>query len=321
MITWQPTSTRETLKARAKIIRKIRRFFDECGLLEVETPLLSQYSITNQYIQSFEATYYNDSGKSKPYFLQTSPEYAMKRLIATGYGDMYQLCKAFRNHGEVGHEHNPEFTILEWYRLRFDHHQLMDEMDDFLQFILNCKKAKRFSYQELFLHFLKINPFELSADDLKKLAQENNINIEGKGYNWDTWTEILLSHLIEPKLNNEQPIFIYDYPASQAALSKIREDNPRVCERFEVYFKGVELANGFHELQNAAEQLNRFKKDQQKRKQANLKHMEIDRRFIAALEHGFPHCSGVAVGIDRLIMLALNAKSISDVIAFNFERA
>src|SRR3989339_345887 len=318
---WQPTAALETLQMRAKIMQKIRHFFDERGLLEVETPLLSQHSVTDPYIQSFEAVYENDAGNPQSYFLQTSPEYAMKRLIASGFGDVYQLCKAFRNHGEIGSEHNPEFTLLEWYRMGFDHHQLMDEMDDFLQYLLNCSKAQRFSYQHLFLHFLKIDPFELSAEDLKQFAQKNKIQLFGSDYDWDDWTAILLSHLIEPQLDPAIPVFIYDCPASQAALSKIRNDRPKVGERFEVYFKGIELANGFHELQNADEQLKRFQNDQQKRKNLNLKPMQVDQRFIAALKHGLPNCSGVAVGIDRLIMLALSLKTISESMAFDFNRA
>lgn len=310
-MTWQPSTNIATLKNRAEILKKLRDFFYQRKITEVETPLLCEAGTTDVYLDSMTVCV-----NEKMRYLQTSPEFAMKRLLAVGIGDCYQICKAFRC-DEVGRHHNPEFTLLEWYRLNFDHHQLMDDMDDLLQLILKCLPAKRVSYQQLFLEHLNIDPHLASIEVLEKIAPELcsalNKTIDTK----DDYLMLLLSHLIEPKIGFDRPCFIYDYPASQAALSMIKNN---IAERFEVYVNGIELANGFHELQNAEEQLKRFENDNKKRRNLKKPEIPIDYRLIEALQHGLPNCAGVALGVDRLIMLALQKEKLSDIVSFSSNR-
>lgn len=321
MTTWQPSASIENLKLRARILKQIRDFFVARDVLEVETPLMCHTSVTDPFIQSIPAYFQaNPSAKEIRYYLQTSPEYAMKRLLAAGSGAIYQITKAFRQ-GEVGRFHNPEFTMMEWYRPGFDHHLLMDEMDELLQLVLKTPPAERKSYADLFLTYLQINPHQASVEELTICAQKNNLHIEADITDKDTWLNLLMSHCIEPQLGQKSPCFIYDFPASQAALARIQPGNPPVASRFEVYYKGTELANGFHELQDASEQRKRFEKNLAERKQLELNELPIDELFLAGLQHGLPDCAGVALGIDRLIMLATEQQHIADVISFDFARA
>ena len=316
-MSWQPSASINNLRERAQILKKIRGFFASRDVLEVETPLLCSTSVTAPHILSIPAFLHSD--KSKIHYLQTSPEYAMKRLLAAGSGSIYQITKAFRL-DEKGLLHNPEFTMLEWYRLNFNHHDLMDEMDELLQLVLNTKAAERKSYAEIFSDYLNINPHSVSVAELKKIAEQNNIQVVASITDRDTWLQLLLSHYIEPQLGKDAPCFIYDFPASQAALARLQPDNPDVASRFEVYVKGIELANGFHELQNAGEQRKRFENDRIERKTLNQPDMPIDELFLSALTHGLPDCSGVALGLDRLAMLATGSSKIEDVLSFDFER-
>lgn len=322
MHSWQPTASIENLKQRAAIIRKIREFFAARNVMEVETPLLSNGTVTDIHLQSFATEYKDDAGKlNKTLYLQTSPEFAMKRLLAAGAGSIYQICKAFRNHGESGRMHNPEFTVLEWYRLDFNHHDLMREIDELLQIVLTSKPAQYFTYAELFEEYCDLNPHTISLDDLI-IKTRKLISIPETENNKDNLLNLLMTHIIEPNLGkNNQPAFVYDFPASQAALAKIRNDDPPVAERFELYINGVELANGFHELTNAQEQRARFTKDLAQRKDLNYPAVPMDENLLSALEHGLPNCAGVALGIDRLIMLATQSEKISDVISFPITNA
>lgn len=304
---WQPTASIASLKQRAAIIKRIRDFFQSREVWEVETPLLSCASIPDPNIPSFAL--------ANGLYLQTSPEFAMKRLLAANSGDIFQICKAFR-HDEVSKTHNPEFTMLEWYRVGFDHHQLMDEMDALLQTLLNTNKpADRLTYQAVFEKTLAINPHTTSTDELKQCAEQHALSIEGT-LTKDEWLDVLFTHLIQDAL--QDVTFIYDYPASQAALARI---NNGVAERFEVFAKGHELANGFHELADANEQRSRFENDLSKRETLGLSPLPIDKNLLAALEQGLPDCAGVALGIDRLIMLMLDLKHIKDVLSFNADNA
>lgn len=316
---WQPSAAWSILQQRAAIISDIRAFFAERHILEVETPLLCQASVTDVYIDSLA---FIDKTKSEIRYLQTSPEYAMKRLLAAGSGPIYQLCKAFRQE-ENGRQHNTEFSILEWYRLRFDHHALINEVDALLQRILQQGPADRVSYSELFLRYLQLNPHTATLPELKQCAQAQNIHVTNMSQddNRDNWLMLLCSHCIEPVIGMDRPIFIYDFPAGQAALAKIRAGDPPVASRFEVYYRGMELANGFHELQDAQEQEVRFRKDLALRAQLGKTPVTLDNRFLAALQHGLPDCAGVALGIDRLIMLATGSETIADVLSFDFSRA
>ncbi len=245
----------------------------------------------------------------------------MKRLLASGSGCIYQIGKAFRNE-ENGRYHNPEFTMLEWYRVGFDHHDLMNEMDELFQIVLGCGSAQKLTYQQAFKQTLGVCPLESSMKELKVVASNLNLSdIAEPEQNRDTLLQLLFSIGVEPKIGQDVPAFVYDFPASQAALAKINQDDPRVADRFEAYFKGIELANGFNELDNPQEQRKRFELDNMERKAMNLQPQPIDEHLLAALEKGLPQCAGVAVGIDRLIMLAIGADHIDQVTAFPFPRA
>lgn len=319
--TWQPSASIEVLRQRARILKSIRDFFHARGIMEVETPLMCHTSVTDPFIQSIPALFEAlGSKKQVPYYLQTSPEYAMKRLLAAGSGPIFQISKAFRQ-GEVGRYHNPEFTMIEWYRPGFDHHDLMNETDELLKFILNKPAAERKSYGAIFQEYLNIDPHVASMDQLKKCAAEKNIFVADEINDRDTWLQLLMSEYIEPRIGQERPCFIYDFPASQAALARIQKTSPPVASRFEIYYRGIELANGFHELQDANEQRRRFEKNVAERNALGLNEMMIDEYFLSALSHGLPDCSGIALGIDRLVMLAMNQENISDVISFDFARA
>jgi len=302
------------IKKRAQLLAKIREFFAARNILEVETSLLAHSTIPDPNIHSFTSQY-----AAETLYLQTSPEFAMKGLLAKGSGSIYQICKAFRNE-EIGQQHNPEFTILEWYHIDFDHHALMDEMDDFLHVVLGVKKAERLSYQQVFAKYLEIDPLISSVEELQQCAIKNGLN-NISDLTRDDWLNILLTHFIEPHLCKDQPTFIYDYPASQAALARISENDSRVAERFEVYIEGLEIANGFYELGNSQEQRQRFLADLQKRRELNLSKIPLDENFLQALGNNFPDCAGVAVGVDRLLMLLMDTKSIRDVIMFPLSKA
>ncbi len=321
MLTWQPSASLQNLQVRARVLQQIRDFFAARQVLEVDTPLLCHTSVTDPFIQSIPALFKaHGARETQQYFLQTSPEYAMKRLLANGSGPIYQICKAFRQ-GDVGTIHNPEFTMLEWYRPGFNHHQLMDEMDELLQLILQCPKALRCSYAELFQHHLAINPHTATLAELARCAQQQSISIAGSITDKDTWLDILMTHCIEPSLGKEAPCFVYDFPASQAALARIQAGEPPLAARFEVYCRGMELANGFYELQDAAEQRQRFMHNLQRRSELALPALPIDELLLAALKQGLPDCSGVALGVDRLIMAVLDKTMIADVLSFDFSRS
>lgn len=319
---WQPSASIEALKQRAQVIRKIRQFFEARDVLEVDTPSLSQASVTDVHLVSFN-TRFAGPGYSQgvPLYLQTSPEFAMKRLLAAGSGAIFQISKAFRNE-ESGRHHNPEFTMLEWYRPGFDHFQLMDEINDLIQNVLACDSAERITYQDAFMTHLSLDPLTATMEELKQVCSEQGFaNISDTETDRDTLLQLLFSMRVETQIGQQTPCFVYDFPASQAALANINKNDPRVAERFELYYQNMELANGFNELTNAKEQAKRFENDNLKRKEMGLTQVGIDYHLISALEHGLPQCSGVALGVDRLIMLALKANAIKQVIAFDVERA
>lgn len=317
--TWQPTASMEQLRQRAALITAIRQFFAERQVMEVDTPAMSHATVTDIHLHTFQTEFvgpgYADGSKL---FFMTSPEFHMKRLLAAGSGCIYQINKAFRNE-ENGRHHNPEFTMLEWYRIGFDHHKLMDEMDDLLQLVLKCGAAERMTYQQAFIDVLGVCPLEGSMQELKVAAAKLGLSdIAEPEEDRDTLLQLLFSIGVEAKIGQQVPAFVYDFPASQAALAKINPQDNRVADRFEVYFKGIELANGFHELDNPKEQLARFEQDNAKRLEMGLKPQPIDYHLIGALEAGLPDCAGVALGVDRLIMLALGCEHIDQVTAFPF---
>lgn len=308
---WMPGMSLDIAKKRATLLQKTRDFFQSRNILEVETPLLCHTSTPDPMIDSFIL-----ETDQRTAYLQTSPEFAMKRLLAANYGPIYQICKAFRKE-ESGRYHNPEFTLLEWYRPGFNHHDLMNEMDLFLQATLSTGPCDKISYQALFEKHCNINPLDATVEQLTTIAKQNDIHYAEEA-DKDTWLHLILSHAIEPTLGKETPIFIYDYPKSQAALSVINGDT---AERFEVYFKGVELANGFHELTDANEQQVRFEKENKLREKTGKHALPVDHLLLSALESGLPSCAGVALGFDRLVMLALDSGHIKNVVAFTTKNA
>lgn len=320
--TWAPTASIEQLKTRAQILANIRQFFVDRSVMEVDTPAMSHATVTDVHLHTFQTQFVGPGyADGKQLYFMTSPEFHMKRLLAAGSGPIYQICKSFRNE-EAGRYHNPEFTMLEWYRPDFDHHDLMNEMDELLQVTLSCLPAERMTYQDAFLSVLKVCPLEASMAELKHAADKLGLSdIAEPEQDRDTLLQLLFSIGVEGKIGQQVPAFVYDFPASQAALAKINRGNPRVADRFEVYFKGIELANGFHELDNPQEQLSRFEQDNMKREEMGLPQQPIDFHLIEALKAGLPPCAGVALGIDRLIMLALQKDHIDNVLAFPFGRA
>lgn len=306
------------LRARAELLAKLRAFFAERKVLEVETPLLAKATASDLHIQSWRTE--NLWGQKKqPLYLQTSPEYAMKRLLASGCGAIFQLGKAFRFE-EISDRHNPEFTLLEWYQPDYSLSMLMDEVEALLKSVTALKDIKRFSYRELFQQALAIDPHSISTEDLERLAK-SEINLVAQELDRTDYLQLILSELIEP--NMEGNWFLYDYPVEQAALARIKKDElgTSVAERFELFCSGMEIANGYFELTDPVEQRRRFEADINKRNQMNRDVVPIDESLLAALTSGLPDCAGVALGVDRLLMIVVGAKSIDEVISFTTDLA
>ncbi|MFV4845618.1 elongation factor P--(R)-beta-lysine ligase [Edwardsiella tarda] len=319
---WQPSAPVANLLKRASIMATIRRFFSDRGVLEVDTPSMSQATITDVHLVPFQTHFVGPGvAQGMTLYLMTSPEYHMKRLLAAGSGPIYQLCRSFRNE-ESGRYHNPEFTMLEWYRPHYDMYRLMNEVDDLLQQVLECESAETLSYQQAFIRHLDVDPLSADKTQLREAAAKLDLsNIADKEEDRDTLLQLLFAFGVEPHIGKERPAFVYHFPASQASLAQISTEDHRVAERFEVYYRGVELANGFHELTDADEQRLRFEQDNRKRAALGLPQQPLDEHLLAALAHGMPDSSGVALGVDRLIMLALSAERLSEVIAFSVDRA
>lgn len=311
---WRPTTAAGLLSARAELLNDIRVFFSTRGVMEVETPLLSRAGNSDPQIQSLRT---DDGG-----YLRTSPEFALKRLLAAGSGDVFELGKVFRS-GESGHAHNPEFTMLEWYRTGFGYHDLMNEVATLVQHCGHGRfgdwPVEKLSYRELFEDHVGLDPFNTDVQALSAVAGDHGItDIELERCQW---LDLLMSLVIQPALPEQQLTFVFDYPADQAALARVRQDTPPVAERFELYLGRFELANGYQELTDAAEQKRRFETENELRAQRGMEVYRIDEHLVAALEHGLPECSGVALGVDRLLMALCGADDISEVIAFPASRA
>lgn len=319
---WQPSASLQALRARAELLADIRAFFAERDVLEVDTPIVAARGVTDPHLSSVPVKLSGDGLSQSEYFLQTSPEYAMKRLLAAGSGSIYQIAKVIRD-DEVGPKHNPEFTMLEWYRPGFDEYQLMDEIDQLICSLLGCKASKRISYQDAFLTVTGSDPLTAQGiESLRSWLVERDLGAWVKDEpDPDTLLYLAMTHYIEPTLGQTEPTFLYNFPASQSALARIHPDDPRVARRFELYIDGVELANGFYELTDAMQQAQRFAADNSIRmKQGKPRALE-DERLLAALQAGLPDCAGVALGLDRLLMLKLGASQISDVLTFPIDRA
>lgn len=307
------------------MLADIRRFFAERAVLEVETPLLSHGIGTDPQLEFF-ATEYRLPSMQQKLFLQTSPEFAMKRLLAAGSGSIYQICKAFRN-GESGRFHNPEFTMLEWYRVGFKLPQLMDEAADLIDGLFNGRRSlqttQRFGYQELFVSFTGLDPLIFSYQDYCSFALDNQLSegVDICGHDHAIWLDFIFSHKIQPHLGENALCMVYGYPVCQSSLARINEHNAQITDRVELFINGVELGNGFYELADTQEQGRRFDEEIAIRQQRKLPVTGKDKRLIAALESGLPECSGIAIGLDRLLMLLSGSAAIDDVLGFPIDRA
>ncbi|MDH5178443.1 MAG: EF-P lysine aminoacylase EpmA [Gammaproteobacteria bacterium] len=312
---YRPSAGLVTLQIRARIRKQIRAFFDPRGVLEVETPVLAQAGVTDPHIDSMKSCWSKHAGDI---YLQTSPEYAMKRLLAAGSGSIYQMSKVFR-YGERGRHHHPEFTMLEWYRVGFDHHQLMLEVDSLVRKLLldhlTLNPSCFWTYREVWKQTIDLDPLKSTLAQLQAFVEEQGIDISGLEDDIAGWQQLIMTHCVEPRLPQDTPVFIYDFPACQAALAKIRDEDLPVAERFELYINGMELANGFHELTDADEQRKRFQAELLKRKAMGKPEMPVDEHLLAALPF-VPDCAGVALGLDRLIMLVIGAQRIDEVLSF-----
>lgn len=312
---WQPSANLDALRQRATVMARIREFFNQRGYLEVETPILGRYGVSDVYLSNMQSAF-----RGELYCLQTSPEYHMKRLLAAGSGPIFQLARVFRD-DELGRWHNPEFTLLEWYQTGIDHHALMDEMDALLQQILICSPIIRKTFQQVFIEICDLDPLSAGVSKLQRCLKRYDLDnvLAADETDRDQYLFLLMSHVIEPALATaDAPTAVYHFPASQAALAQVRNG---VAERFEIYYRGVELANGFHELTDPVAQAARFAADNHKRVEKGLPTVAADQRLLSALTHGLPPCSGVALGVDRLMALALQKNTISETLAFDFSRA
>lgn len=316
---WRPAVPLGRLRERAELLDRVRAFFRDRGLLEVETPLLSASAVTDPNLDSL-ATRYHGPGAPEGgrLFLQTSPEFAMKRLLAAGSGPIWQICHVFRG-GERGPRHNPEFTMLEWYRPGWDHHRLGAEVAELVAAVCGPRPIRRRTYAELFLP-LGLDPHVATPPQCEEAARRLGLE-PPEGLDRDGLLDFILSHRIVPELGRGVIDVVHAFPASQAALARIEPGDPPLAARFECFLDGMEIANGFHELGDAEEQAARFRQDLQVRAERGVEQPPVDERLLQALAEGLPDCAGVAVGLDRLFMVALGARHIDDVLAFPLERA
>lgn len=321
MSDWRPGATRAALQARGELFATLRDFFAKRNVLEVDTPALARFSVTDPAIESLVVAPSVPPAQrsSSPMFLQSSPEFAMKRLLAAGSGPIYQLGKAFRD-GEVGGRHNPEFSLLEWYRPGFTLHQLIEEVAELVCVCLGRDAWQLVSYHQLFDEVLDVDPWQMKASDLQKIAREH-LDVGELELDFDGWLDLLMSHVVEPTLAPRGIQFVCDYPASQAALARCVDRGGRqVAERFELYVDGLELANGYQELLDAKVLTERAVSDNERRRVARQESRVLDPRLCAAMESGLPDCSGVALGVDRLLMAQLGVDQLSAVMPFDWTR-
>ncbi|MFT6371675.1 MAG: lysyl-tRNA synthetase class 2 [Gammaproteobacteria bacterium] len=306
---WQPSASFTAIKQRARIYRQIRAFFDARAYFEVDTPLLSPTTNTDANIESIKA-----SNLGQTLYLQTSPEFAMKRLLAAGSGSIYQICHAFRE-GEKGRRHNPEFTLLEWYRVGFEYQELMDEIECLIDDISGeSNQYQRISYRQLVLDHISVDIDTIKLLALRQKVDQHIPGTRSSELDVDQCLDLLISLAIAPKIKGY--VFVYDYPISQASLARVKVSEPTVAERFELFHNGLELANGFSELCDSSQQRQRFEGDNNRRLDAGLEPYPVDELLLSALDSGLPECAGVAIGLDRLMMVLLEKNSIDQVLSF-----
>ncbi len=324
------TSAIKHLYFRATLYKLIRQFFEARNVLEVETPIISFAGNPDPALLSFSTQYHGPGSRfNQLFYLNTSPEFCMKRLLAAGSGPIYSLCKVFRD-GECGARHNPEFTMLEWYQPSYSLEALMDETIDLIQYLyanlyhtiqLNPLPVRKITYRDLFLLMLQLDPMTASTQMLQNCANHHHLDLNFIPKDKDEWLDLIISHIIEPRLNPSELTLVYHYPASQASLAQTKiESGFLVGERVEIYWQGLELANGFHELTNPTEQRARFEQNNHARIQRGANAVRIDEAFLETLSY-LPDCSGIAVGIDRVIMCLLGVTNIAEVLSFDFNHA
>lgn len=324
-MSWRPSASFEALRLRAGLNARIRAFFAERGVTEVETPVMSVAGNIDPNIASFALEFSGRTdGAPRTRWLRTSPEFPLKRLLAAGFGDCYELGRVFRD-GEAGGRHNPEFTMLEWYRLGWDHRRLVTETAELVQAALALvdrrARLQTIGYHELYRQRLGVDP--ASTDEAGLRAALGDIEIDPRGLGRDDWLDLLMTHRLQPDFDRDTLLAVIDYPASQCALARVRDDGGAVAvaERFELYLGPLELANGYHELTDAGEQRRRFLHDGGVRARRQQTSPPVDERLLDALAAGLPACAGVALGVDRLLMAMLGSGRIGDVLAFDFARA
>jgi len=319
-----PMATLDMLRRRAELLRQVRQFFDSRGFLEVETPVLSHDVVVDQHLEPLSVTLFADARepeRGKKLWLQTSPEFAMKRLLVAGATAIYQVTRAFRG-GEAGGRHNPEFTIVEWYRVGDDYAAGMSLLEDLAREILQLGTPERLTYREAFLRYAQVDPYTATQEQLFAVAGMNSTPyVTVPNRDRDGLLNVILACLVEEHLGCGRPTILYDYPASQSALARVRPAHPPVAERFELYVHGIELANGYHELLDPAVLRERNRDNNAARAAAGKYPLPEESRLLAAMDHALPACSGCALGFDRLVMVATGAKSIQEVMAFPMERA
>ena len=319
MSQWLPSASPESLAARADLLQVLRHFFRDRGVMEVDTPLLSQGTVPDPGIDVFRLP---GGGDEPDRYLQTSPESAMKRLLAAGSGDIFQICKAFRQ-GEAGRHHNPEFTMLEWYRVGWDHAALMREVAELLGTVLSSDGWQVWPYRALFVELLGVDPLDeqTSLATLTDLAQ-CRIGSVPEGLDRDALLDLLMSHCIEPEISDWGVVFITDFPLSQAAMARsISVGDANVAARFECYVHGKELANGYWEQIDADALSAQLQAENTRRRQRGMPERPMDERLLAAHRHGLPDCAGVALGVDRLLAVKLGAESLEETISFGWDSA
>jgi elongation factor P--(R)-beta-lysine ligase len=319
-VSWRPTATLAALRQRAAMLKEAREFFEQRGVLEVETPVLSAAAVSDPQIESLATQI---AGLPDRRYLCPSPEYPMKRLLAAGSGDIYQICKVFRD-AERGRWHNPEFTMIEWYRAGFDDAALMDEVEALIGRLLRPGRvlgaAERLSYAAVLQRHAGVDAFGSSDAELLNAARLHGIRCDAD-LDRDAKLDLLMGLIVGPRLGRGNPCFVCDYPASQAALARLKPGRPQVAARFELYLDGVELANGFHELVQPEEQRARFNHDLALRPARGQMQPPLDEHLLAALSEGMPDCAGVAIGFDRLVAIALGKERIADAMAFSVDNA
>jgi lysyl-tRNA synthetase class 2 len=322
---WQPSASFDALRLRARLNALARAFFAERDVLEVETPVLSRGGNSEPNIASFSLEFSGRTdGGPRTRWLRTSPEYPLKRLLAAGLGDCYELGRVFRD-GEAGGRHNPEFSMLEWYRVGWDHLRLAAETAEFanaaLALVGRSASLRVVPYRDLYRDALDLDPFLANEGELRAALGE--VRIDPEGLVRDDWLDLLMTHRLQPAFATDELLAVVDWPASQCALARLREsgDGFPVAERFELYLGAVELANGYHELADAGEQRARFDRDLMRRRDRGTIQPPLDEALLSALDAGLPDCAGVALGMDRLLMAMLGTDRIADVLAFDFARS